>query len=304
MKQLIRFTVITLILLAAPGFAMAQTPAPKPTPAATPPPSDIYLTFLTRDFKVGAPAKFTQYVGYNNQPAFLADDRSLLYTSIRNGQADIYQYDPGFGGTTQVTNTPESEYSPTLMPDGKNISVVRVEADGTQRLWKFPLTGGGPPSLILEKIKPVGYHWWLDKNTLALFILGGTGKPATLQIADVRTEKTEVVTENPGRILRLVPRQHKLSFVHKVSDKEWLIKTFDLKTKEISTLIKTLPGSEDYAWTPDGALLMAKEAKLFKWEPSKDKDWAEIADFSNVGLKTVTRIAISPKGDRIAFVAR
>lgn len=113
-----------------------------------------------------------------------------------------------------------------------------------------------------------------------------------------------MIAENPGRILRLVPRQNKLSFVHKVSDQEWLIKTFDLKTKQISTLLKTLPGSEDYAWTPNGALLMAKDAKLFKWNPLSDKDWVEIADFSNLGLKTLTRIAISPKGDRIAFVAR
>jgi WD40 repeat protein len=304
MKQLTIFTVLTLILLAAPGLVIAQTPTPTPTPAATPPPSEIYLTFLTEDFKFGAPAKFTQYVGYNNQPYFLADDRSILYTSIRNGQADIYQYDPAFGGTTQVTNTPESEYSPTLMPDGKNISVVRVEADGTQRLWKFPLAGGGTPSLILENIKPVGYHWWIDRNTLALFILGGKGRPATLQIADVRTGKAEVVAENPGRILRLVPRQNKLSFVHKISDQEWIIKTLDLKTRQISILIKTLPGSEDYAWTPRGALLMAKDAKIFKWNPLSDKDWVQVADFSGAGLKSLTRIAVSEKGDRIAIVAR
>jgi WD40 repeat protein len=168
---------------------------------------------------------------------------------------------------------------------------------------KFPLAGGAP-SLILENIKPVGYHWWLDKNTVALFILGGTAKPATLQIANVRTGKAEVVTENPGRILRLVPHQNKLSFVHKVSDQEWLIKTFDLKTKQISTLIKTPPGSEDYAWTPNGALLMAKDAKIFKWNPLSDKDWMQVADFSEGGLKTLTRIAVSPKGDRIAIVGR
>jgi len=69
----------------------------------------------------------------------MPDGHGVLYTSIRNKQADIYRYDLQSGATTQVTNTAESEYSPTLMPDRKNISVVRVEADGkTQRLWKFP----------------------------------------------------------------------------------------------------------------------------------------------------------------------
>jgi WD40 repeat protein len=301
-----RFYLLSSILVVLAFSVLASAQTPTPTPAATPPASDIFVATLTNkksETTLGSPKKITDQVVYNNQPFFMPDGRGILYTSIRTGQADIYRYDRRAATTTQVTNTPESEYSSTLMPDGKNISVVRVEADGTQRLWKFPLAGGAP-SLILENIKPVGYHWWLDRKTLALFILGSAGKPHTLQIADVRTGKAEVVAENPGRILRSIPRQDKLSFVHKVSEQEWLIKSLDLKTKQILTLIKTLPGSEDYAWTPDGALLMAKDAKIFKWKPMQDPDWVEIADFSKAGLKSLTRIAVSPKGDLVALVAR
>src|SRR6516165_1379333 len=112
----------------------AQTPSPSPSPAAAPPASDIYIVDLknqhnykngTDILKFGDPKKITEFVGYNNQPFFLPDGKSILYTSIRDKQADIYRYDLETGKTTQVTNTPESEYSPTLMPDKKNISVVR-----------------------------------------------------------------------------------------------------------------------------------------------------------------------------------
>ena len=185
------------------------------------------------------------------------------------------------------------------MPDGKNISVVRVEADGTQRLWKFPLNGG-QPSLILEKIKPVGYHLWIDDHTLALFILG---TPNTLQIVDLKTGKTETVVANPGRIIRRIPNQNRFSFVHKISDREWVIKEFDLRMRTSASLTPTLPGVEDYAWLPSGRLLMAKDSKLFSMVPLKDKDWKEVADFSKAGLKGITRIAVSPKGDRITVVA-
>jgi WD40 repeat protein len=286
-----------VLIFSTAVFAQTQTPTPSPTPAA----SDIFIIDLKSDgkLKLGQPLKITSEAGYNNQPSFLPDGQSILYTSIRDKQADIYRYDIRAGSTTQVTNTPESEYSPTLMPDGKSISVVRVEADGTQRLWKFPLAGG-TPSLILEKIKPVGYHLWIDDYTLALFVLG---KPNTLQLADLRTGKAEVIAENPGRILRRVPHENKFSFVHKVSDQEWLIKTFDLKTRNIATFIKTFPGVEDYAWTPAGVLLMANGSKLFARKKS-DWAWVEIADFSNAGLKSITRVAVSPKGDRIAVVAR
>ena len=288
-----------LIILGGCVAARSQTQSPSPVPA--PPASDIFIVDLkgNEKLKVGQPIKITSGAGYNNQPSFLPDGRGLLYTSIKNKQADIYRYDIRSGTTTQVTNTPESEYSPTLMPDGKAISVVRVEADGTQRLWKFPLAGG-EPSLILENIKPVGYHLWIDDHTLALFILG---RPNTLQLADVRTGKAEFVIDNPGRILRRIPREDKFSFVHKVSDQEWLVKSFDLKTKAVRTIIKTFPGVEDYAWTSKGVLLMARDSKLFSRKES-DWAWVEIGDFSKAGLRNITRIAVSPKGDRIAVVAR
>ena len=288
------------------GFGVAaRSQTPSPSPAATPGFSDIFIVEVKNErggMRFSQPVKITTFAGYNNQPSFLPDGRSILYTSIRDKQADIYRYDIRSGATSQITNTPESEYSPTLMPDGKNISVVRVEADGTQRLWKFPLAGG-QPSLILEQTKPVGYHFWIDDHTLALFILGAKGNPNTLQIVDVPTEKAEIVAENPGRILRLIPHQNRLSFVHKISDQEWIIKAFDLKTRNIATLTKTFPGVEDYAWTPTGMLVMAKDARLFKWNPAVDQDWQQIADFSQAGLKRITRIAVSPKGDRIAMVA-
>jgi WD40 repeat protein len=288
-----------LIILAGLLSAAAQTPTPSPTPA--PPSSELFIIDLKTSgkLKVGQPRKITSDAGYNNQPSFLPDGQSILYTSIKDKQADIYRYDLRGGATTQVTNTPESEFSPTVMPDGKFISVVRVEADGTQRLWKFPL-GGGTPALVLENIKPVGYHLWINEYTLALFVLG---KPNTLQMVDLRTGKAEVIADNPGRILRRVPHENKFSFVHKISDQEWLIKTLDLKTKSVATFIKTFPGVEDYAWTPAGVLLMANGSKLFARKKS-DWAWVEIADFSNAGLKSITRIAVSPKGDRIALVAR
>jgi hypothetical protein len=304
-NQLKLLLFLTCCVFAFGQVAFAQTPSPSPTPAP-PPVNDIFLLDMTiknEQMTFGKPRKISEWPGYNNQPFFFPDGQSLFYTSIRaDKQADTYRYDIRSGQTTRVTNTTESEYSPTVMPDAKLISVVRVEADGSQRLWKFPLNGG-PPVLILQTIKPVGYQAWIDKNTLALFILGAAGKPSTLQIVDVRTEKAEVIAENIGRPLRRIPRKDKLSFVHKVSADEWLVKSFDLRTRQIATLIKTLPGSEDYAWTPAGVLLMAKDAKLFACNPAKDTVWREVADFSGSQLKSVTRLAVSPKGDRMAIVA-
>jgi dipeptidyl aminopeptidase/acylaminoacyl peptidase len=285
------FLVVKFTFLAA---AFAQT---------GPPATDVYLLNMkSRDghFELGKPVNVTNREGYDNQPSFLPDGQCFLYTSIReDGQADIYKYDVADSSAIRVTQTPESEYSPTVTPDGRHFSVVRVETDSTQRLWQFPL-GGGEPILILPDVKPVGYHAWGDAHTVALFVLGN---PPTLQLADIPTGKAEAVSGNIGRSLHKVPRRNAISFVHKASENEWMIKQLDLKTRQVTPLVKTLPGSEDYAWTPQGVLLMGRNSKLYKYDPAKDKEWQEIADFSDAGIKTITRLAVSPSGDRLALVS-
>ena len=292
----------TLLLLI---FSLAATVSAQTAPPAT---EDIFAVDVKAGrgkLEFGQPVNITNRAGYDNQPSFLPDGQSLLYTSMREGeQTDIYRYDFKTAQSTRLTSTPEGEYSPTLMPGGKFFSVIRVEADKTQRLWKFPLAGG-EPSLVLPAIKPVGYHLWLDARTLALFILGAEGKPNTLQLVPTDMTFLDTIHVNIGRALHMIPRWQAFSFVHKISPDEWLIKSFDLKTKRSTTLVKTLPGSEDLAWTPDGTILMAKDSKLFQWNPAEaPAGWREVADFSAAGLKKITRLALSPKADRLALVAQ
>jgi len=293
---------VTVLLLLTSLAVTAQTTQPA---VAT---EDIFVVDVTINkgkLEFGQPANITNRAGYDNQPGFLPDGQSLLYTSMREGeQTDIYRYDFKTRQTTRLTSTPEGEYSPTVMPGGKFFSVIRVERDKTQRLWKFPLAGG-EPGLVLPAIKPVGYHLWLDERTLALFILGAEGKPNTLQLVPTDMTFLDVIHVNIGRALHTIPRRAAFSFVHKISPDEWFVKAFDLKTKRSTILIKTLPGSEDLVWTPDGTLLMAQDSKLFQWNPAAPAaDWQQIADFSAAGLKKITRLALSPKANRLALVAQ
>jgi WD40 repeat protein len=284
-----------LALLIGTGLFEAQN---------APPSTDVFLAGITgrgNQMKLGKPENINNREGYDNQPYFLPDGNSIFYTSIRNGGAtDIYRYDIQTKQDRQVTNTPEGEYSATIMPGGKTFSVIRVEADSTQRLWKFPLNGG-TPSLVLEKIKPVGYHAWFDEKTVLLFVLGN---PPTLQLIDVPTEQFFVVASSVGRSIHRIPGQPRISFVQKLTAEEWTIKTFDPKTRLITPVVRTLPGVEDYVWTPDGStILMGKGAKLYRWSAAPGDQWQELADLAGAGIREITRLAISPKGDRLAFVA-
>src|SRR5436309_4084071 len=190
-----------------------------PAAPAGPPATDVYLADLRvaqGRVSVGVPVNVTARPGYDNQPFFLPDGRAFLYTSIpADSQADIYRYDIGARTSTRLTATRESEYSPTPLPDGRGFSVVRVEADSTQRLWAFDFDGSRP-RLVLDSIKPVGYHAWADDHTLVLYVLG---TPPTLQIADTRAPSTRgaVVAQNIGRPLQRVPGSSAIAFLQRDS---------------------------------------------------------------------------------------
>jgi dipeptidyl aminopeptidase/acylaminoacyl peptidase len=317
------FNVLLLFvaLLAPHRLADAQqSPAPpapsqSPSPAPTPPDTEIFVVGMKMNAgkpEFGEPVNATKHAGYDNQPSFMPDGQSFLFTSQReNDQTDIFRYDLKTGATAQLTRTPEGEYSPTLMPGGKFFSVVRVESDKTQRLWKFPAAGGPTASLVIENVKPVGYHLWLDERTLALFVLGDekTKQPNTLQLVTLKKGapvaiEVSTLHVNVGRSLQRVPRRDAFSFVHKAAPDDWLVKLIDVRAHRTELLTKTLPGSEDLAWLPDGSLLMAQDSKLFRFDPAREHSWQQVADFAAAGLRKITRLAVSPKGDRLALVAQ
>ncbi len=264
------------------------------------PSTDIYLARLTtRDGRVHVevPLNITDRDGYDNQPLFDASGRGIFYTSYRRGQADVYWYAIAGGQVSQITHTPESEYSPTVMADGKTLSGVRVEADSTQRLWRFNSYGFNP-RIILKGIEPVGYHAWVGPRSVALFVLGA---PPTLQLADTRTGKAEVIAENIGRSLHKVPGRDAISFVQLESESAW-IKEVNLPTRQVRRLIRLLEGNEFYAWTPERHVIMGQGSRLYRWRPGTDASWQEIADFTAAGIRDISRVAVSPDGKYVAIV--
>jgi hypothetical protein len=294
---------VTTCVLAATAAGLGAQPPAAPGRVASPQP-DVYLASITiRDGQpaVGPPMNITDRPGYDNQPAFFGDGSALLFTSVRDdAQADIYRYHIATRRVTRVTATaPESEYSATAIDGGRAISVVRVERDSTQRLWRFPLDGG-PPTVILEGVRPVGYHAWADDHTLALFVLG---TPNTLRLADTRSGSADTIATGIGRSLHRVPGTRTISFVRKVSPTEWWIERLDVATRRTARLVRLPEGVEDYAWMPGGSVVAGRGSTLLWWSGQGGDDWRPVADLSSAGVKGITRLAVSPGGDRLAFVA-
>ena len=263
--------------------------------------TDIYLAPLSMQNGrpvIGAPVNLTNRPGYDNQPSFTPDSRAILYTSTREDkQSDIYKIDIATKAITRVTTTPESEYSATVMPGGKRFSVIRVERDSTQRLWSFALDGSDP-RVVIEPLKPVGYHAWIDANNLALFVLG---RPNALVHTDVRTQKSDTLARQIGRSLAPLPGGGGFSFVRQADS------TFTLMAAKwpgfVTTEVAVLPrGSQDIAWVSPSLVLAGSKSRLLAWTKSTAV-WDAVADFAAAGLTDITRLAVSPDGRWLAIVA-
>ena len=289
-------------------------PAPEgytPTAAGSPS-TDIWMGVLVRDggaLAVSGMVQATDRDAYDNQPSFLLDGSAILHTAaLDRRQTEIMRLrGPGTGSgagsgagsgvSERLTRTEEaSEFSALQIPGQDAFSAIH-EIRGKQYLWRYGLAGEslGP---VFATAEPVGYHAWANEHVVAMFILGD---PPTLQIGDALSGEIRVVAERPGRSIHRIPGTEEISFVRKISDEEWWIERLDPASGSAEPITRTLPGREDYAWTPEGEILMGDGGRLLAW--SEGSDWTEIADFSELGVEGITRLAVGPDGSRIAIVA-
>ena len=296
-----KLTPLTLLTLLACATAAAQRA----------PHHDVLLFSLSQKtdstWQLGAARFLTAFnpKGYNNQPSFFGPNEIYLtaQTADDTTQTDIWSLDLGSKTRTRVTaTTATAEYSPTPMPGGKRWSGVRVEEDGTQRLWSFPLDRSDNGRPEFPRLLNVGYHCWLRDTLAAFFIVGENNAPHVLQLVGTKAQRPQRIASNIGRCLLKTPAGH-LAFVQKATEQTWFLKTYDLKKQAADMVVKMPDKSEDFAVLPDGTYLTGVGSRLFQYHPRRDADWREIQNLGKYGVKTITRLAVSKEG-KLAVVVQ
>ena len=259
------------------------------------PSTEVYLFELSSE-GLSNPLNISDNEGYDNQPSFWLDGKSVLYARTVNGQTEIARYFLESRKTIIITNTLQGgEYSPTNIPGTQDISSVRLDTTGLQLLYRYNLDG---ISEVLVPDLKIGYHTWISQKELVTFVLG---TPATMQLINTKTGNVRILADSIGRSLHKISNSTSFSFVDKSVD-PWVINSMNSVTYETKEIVGVMDGSEDYCWTSNGEILMGKESMIYKmkekgvWLPF----WDLNKKFGIVG--SISRMSVSPNGTKLLVV--
>jgi len=235
---------------------------------------------------------------YNNQPNLTNNGVYFTHEVITNGQSqtDIAYYDLTTKQITNITNSPVSEYSPTIMPNKNNLSAIVVEADGKQKLWQYPLKSEDAPSRIFDWIEPVGYHAWGVQNDLVMFILG---KPHTLQYTSVEAAKGQVIASNIGRTLIYNSSTATFLFSYTKNDQH-ILASFNPQNKQVEDLLRLPAQVQDFILKDDATIAYAIKNRVYQRNIDGSNEVSQWLDLSAYCETNITRMSFN--NEKLAFV--
>lgn len=249
---------------------------------------------------ISPPLLISPYGGYNNQPNFV-DDFNILYAGNNNGQNDIAHYSIIEELNTWVNiATPGGEYSPQIIPNSYNISAVRLDTTGLQRLYEYNTTAN-KSSLLIDSLQ-VAYYAFYNDSTIVSSVLGFNS--LDLVVSNLKRKTNDTLLINSGRSIHKIPFSTSMSYTAVNEEKNHDVYMLDMEENLESFFICQLPvGIQDYVWINDSVLLIGSGSSLYKYDMFGKQEWELVEDLSKYRIKNITRLAISPNQKRIAIVA-
>ncbi len=266
--------------------------------------SEIFLLdikFKQDKIEISNVKKISNNKGYNNQPIFVSNDK-ILFTSERNLQNDIVQYDSSENSLKYLTNTLTSEYSPIRYKKNK-ITAVSLDKKGEQYLRIYDIKDNTFKIPFTDKI--VGYYTYSKqiKNLIISSVL--ENNELVLYTSNLKTKEHTYIDNNTGRSIHNIPKykfgQEKISYISK-KDSIWNINYVDLSNYETKTITTTLNNNEDICWFKDGSILTSHKNNLYIFNSKLSKNWKLLCSLEEYGITNISRIAINPDNDKLALV--
>ncbi len=254
-----------------------------------------------------------------SDPQLSPDGKLVVYVVSELDRAggksnsDLWLVPAAGGEPKRLTTAPGADNHPRWSPDGRTIAFASDRGGSTQ-VWLLPLDGGEARQLTKLPIDVAGPIWSPRGDRLAFVAEVYPGKTPEETAA---RDKEKAESKSQARIFDHLMIRHwdrwdegKRSHLFACDARTGEAK--DLTPKlEVNTPPGPFGGSNDYAWSPDGAEL------AFTAEPIKDGAWSTNTDIWTVAAdggepKNLTadnagadaQPAYSPDGKRLAHVSQ
>ena len=245
--------------------------------------------------------KISTNKGYNNQPIFISNNK-ILFTSERNFQNDIVEYNSLNKSLKYLTNTLTSEYSPIRFKKNK-ITAVSLDKKGEQYLRIYDIKNNIYNIPFKDKI--VGYYNYSKKikNLIISSVL--ENNELVLYTTNLKTKQHFYVDNNTGRSIHNIPKnkfgEEKISYISK-KDSKWNINYVDLSNYKTKTITTTLNNNEDICWFKDGSILTSHKNNLYIFNTKYSNDWILLCSLEKYGITNISRMAVNPDNDKLVLV--
>ena len=237
--------------------------------------------------------------GYDNQP-FFQDNNSVVFAGNNNSSIDIATVSlSDYKKEFYYQKTNGGEFSPQSIPDSRLIAAVRLDTSGLQRLYSYNSQTKNSEALIQDI--PVAYFSFYDASHLLASVLAE--EKLDLIFLNLKNNTHQPIVKNSGRSLSKIPKKEAMSYT--ASNEDGYLDIFQLDVKDLqSYFICELPlGIQDYAWLNDSQLIVGSNTSILMYDLFGDGEWEKVGDVGEFKIKSITRLAVSPNGKKIALVA-
>ncbi len=179
-------------------------------------------------------ARGTQITGGNSrdrQPAFSPDGRTIVFSSNRSGNLDLWTIDTATGELRQVTDDRADDWDPAFSHDGREI-LWSSNRGGHLEIWAARADGGGARQISSDGVDAENPTQTPDGD----WVVYGSGNPERNGIWKMRTDGSEEVRIAAGSLFipEVSPTGRYVAYIgNDVDESKAMVFVRDLETTEL-----------------------------------------------------------------------